>query len=61
LLDVDDGLTMSAKVLHIYNGQRRVKGEERRDIMPHQIIHSEVLNPKASHNHKVTNHELRSS
>src|SRR5580693_844710 len=30
LLDVDDGLTMSAKVLHIYNGQRRVKGEERR-------------------------------
>jgi hypothetical protein len=43
LLDVDDGLTMSAKVLHVSNnGQRRVKGEERRDIMPHLVIHSEV-------------------
>jgi hypothetical protein len=39
LFNVDDGLTVSAEVLHDYSCQRRVKREERRVIRAYQIIH----------------------
>jgi len=53
LLDIDDRLTVSTKVLHDYkNYQRRVKREKEREIKAYQVIHFELESHKGVYNHK---------